>query len=293
MLNLPAALQARLDSGVTTLCRCWKLTRRDGVVLGFTDHDRALSFEGVTFEAASGLSASEAENALGLQTGGGEVSGALSSAHISERDILKGLYDDAEVETILVDWQDVSLRVTLEAGSIGEIRRNDRAFVAEVRGPMHRLDEETGRIYQATCAAELGDARCRVGIEQSAFRLAANVAATDGRLSLEVAPAAAYASGWFSAGTIAFMSGANAGRLEPVKDHQGSLIALWQPAPVAIAVGDAIVLTAGCDKRFATCHAKFNNALNFRGFPHIPTPDFVLRYANPGESGNDGGRLTD
>ncbi len=39
MRAVPAALQSKLDSGVTTLCRCWIVTRRDGVVQGFTDHD--------------------------------------------------------------------------------------------------------------------------------------------------------------------------------------------------------------------------------------------------------------
>jgi hypothetical protein len=35
-----------------------------------------------------------------------------------------------------------------------------------------------------------------------------------------------------------------------------------------------------CDKRFATCSATYDNAVNFRGFPHMPGPDAVL--AGPG-----------
>jgi uncharacterized phage protein (TIGR02218 family) len=41
------------------------------------------------------------------------------------------------------------------------------------------------------------------------------------------------------------------------------------------------VLRAGCDRQFATCRAKFGNALRFRGFPHMPGDDFVLSYAQP------------
>jgi hypothetical protein len=33
---------------------CWKISRRDGVVLGFTDHVRDLEVGGVTYKAASG-----------------------------------------------------------------------------------------------------------------------------------------------------------------------------------------------------------------------------------------------
>src|SRR4051812_31581755 len=66
MRAIPTALQAKLDSGVTTLARCWKVTRRDGVVLGFTDHDRDLVLDGVTFRAGTGFAASEATSRFDL-----------------------------------------------------------------------------------------------------------------------------------------------------------------------------------------------------------------------------------
>ena len=40
-------------------------------------------------------------------------------------------------------------------------------------------------------------------------------------------------------------------------------------------LGDTFTVTAGCDKQFATCQAKFANAVNFRGFPHMPGNDFI------------------
>jgi len=45
-------VQAHLDTGATTLARAWAVTRADCVVLGFTDHDRYLEFEGIVFLAA-------------------------------------------------------------------------------------------------------------------------------------------------------------------------------------------------------------------------------------------------
>jgi uncharacterized phage protein (TIGR02218 family) len=56
----------------------------------------------------------------------------------------------------------------------------------------------------------------------------------------------------------------------------------------AIAAGDTFTVTAGCDKRFSTCRERFDNALNFRGFPHMPGNDFALSYARAGDH-NDGG----
>jgi uncharacterized phage protein (TIGR02218 family) len=59
--------------------------------------------------------------------------------------------------------------------------------------------------------------------------------------------------------------------------------------PEPLVAGDAFTVTAGCDKRFATCRDRFANAANFRGFPHIPGNDFLVSYPVIGESGHDGG----
>ena len=290
MRTLPQGLAAHLAGEVTTLCHCWKLARRDGAVSGFTDHDRDLAFGGVVFAARTGLEAAEASRELGFAVGGGEVAGALVSAGLTEDDIASGRFDDASLETWLVNWANVEERILLDAGSIGEIRREDGAFVAEVRGLMHRLDEERGRVFRATCSADLGDARCRVGL--AAHTDAGIVTRTDGSLGLS-ASGIGFADGWCTGGRLTFTSGANAGLAVEVKTHRrlggGAEFDLWQRMPRTIAVGDAFSVTAGCDKRHATCRKKFGNVVNFRGFPHMPGTDFVIRMPQAGEPGLDGG----
>ena len=39
----------------------------------------------------------------------------------------------------------------------------------------------------------------------------------------------------------------------------------------------------GCDRQLSTCRQRFANVANFRGFPHIPGNDFVLRYPKSGD----------
>ena len=93
--------------------------------------------------------------------------------------------------------------------------------------------------------------------------------------------------GWFTAGKLIFASGANAGLGVEVKSHRKGAtvtLVLWQPMPEPIAADDTFTVKAGCDKRFATCRDRFNNAVNFRGFPHIPRQDTVIRYPNRGDS---------
>jgi uncharacterized phage protein (TIGR02218 family) len=293
MRDIPEPLASRLG-GATTLCHCWRLIPRDGTHLGFTDHDRDLIFDGTTFLAGSGLDPGAMESDLGFVVGGGEVSGALTATALSEADIIGGRYDGATVETWLVDWAMVNARVLLDTGVIGEVRRSEFAFTAEVRSIAHELDQPVGRYYQSGCAADLGDVRCGVDTTDPAFRATGGIVATDGRLTFTIA-SSDFADGWFTNGVAQFVGGANAGLKVSIKSHvaatSGSTIALWTPVGGAIAIGDAVTLIAGCDKRLATCANKFANQINFRGFPHIPGIDTLLSYANANTPAMDGGSL--
>ena len=166
---IPAALQAKLDSGVTTLCRCWIVTRNDGVVQGFTEHDEDVVVGGVTCLANSGLSGSEATAKHGLAVDGSEMTGALSDDTLNEDDLAAGRYDAAGVELWLVDWSEPTLRVLLAKGSLGEVKREGAAFTAELRGLSQKLAEGSGRLFTSTCYADLGDARCTVDLTSAAF----------------------------------------------------------------------------------------------------------------------------
>lgn len=177
MKTLPPGLQAHIDGGTTTLAWCWRIARRDGVVLGFTDHDRPLMFGGVTFEPESGFAASELRSGSDLAVDAQDAEGVLSLDRITETDILDGRWDDAEVEVWRVNWLDVGERVLMRRGAIGQIRRGRLAFAAEVRSLAHVLGQTVGRTFQATCDAALGDARCGVDLDASAFRGAGSVTA--------------------------------------------------------------------------------------------------------------------
>jgi uncharacterized phage protein (TIGR02218 family) len=295
MRSIPSALQTKLDSGVTNLCRCWIVTRKDGVVQGFTDHDRDVVVEGVTCRADTGFDGSEATARLGLSVDGAEITGALSDDALNESALAAGRYDAAQVDMHIVDWSEPSLQVLMSRGHIGEVRREGKAFIAELRGLADRLGQETGRLYTATCSADLGDARCGVDLDDPEFRGEGAVTALNGISIFTVSGLDGFDDGWFTAGKLTFTGGANAGCAMEVKRHHADgesvSLALWQALAHPIAEGDSFVVTAGCDKRFDTCGARFDNALNFRGFPHIPGNDFILRYAIDGEAGHDGNSL--
>ncbi len=296
MRELPPAFAALLAEGATTLCHGWRLTRRDGVVLGFTDHDRDLDVEGLTFLAASGIAGSEITSAQGLAVTGAELSGALSADALSADDLAAGLYDGAAVELLLIDWSNPSNALLLRRGTVGEVKCEDGAFTAEIRSLADAFNETRGRIFTAVCDADLGDARCGVDLAAPACSATATVGTVEGSLRLSLGGLSAFAEGAFARGRLTFLSGANAGFATEVKAHlkaEGAdVVRLWQRPPQEVRAGDGVRLTVGCDKQFATCRDRFANALNFQGFPHMPGNDFVITVAVPGEGGYDGKLLS-
>jgi uncharacterized phage protein (TIGR02218 family) len=259
----------------TTLCFCWRVTKRDGMALGFTDHDRMLVFGGTSFEPQSGFSQSEAQSSLGLAVDTAEIEGALSSVRLSEAEIDAGQFDGAKVETFRVDWKAPDGAKLLRVSAIGKIIRRDGALVAELESLVRNLDRPAGRYLRRSCDAELGDARC--GAALAGFGAAGTVISQAGTGIYVVAGLDAHADGWFGGGTLTFN-----GRAYRVNTHrrgtEGVLVAL--DGGDDLAPGAAFAITAGCDKAFATCRDKFANTLNFRGFPHLPGNDVAYGYVS-------------
>lgn len=292
MSGLSGAFRAHVQSGITTLCRCWALERRDGAVLGFTDHDCVLRFDGLAFQPGSGLTARAVSQATGLSVDNTEALGVLSDAAVREADIEAGRFDGAGVRCWLVNWQDVSMRWLQFRGSIGEIRRAGGAFQAELRGLTEALNRPLGRIDQKPCTAVLGDAACRFDLDTPGYAAELAAAEVERNEVFRWDALPGFEPDWFTGGRLTVLSGAAEGLWAAVKADQstadGRKIALWEPIRAAVQPGDTLRLEAGCGKRLETCRLKFNNVLNFRGFPDIPGEDWVM--AVPRQSGvNTGG----
>lgn len=273
----------------TTRARAWALERRDGTVMGFTDHDRDLTFEGLVFRAGTGMSASAVVQATGLAVDNTEAAGALSHSGLREQDILAGRYDGAGLTIWEVDWADVTARRMLFRGSLGEITRAGGAFRAELRGLSEALSQSGGRVFGTMCPAVLGDAQCGFDLGQPGFsaEVAVLETAEDGAI-LTVPDLPEFAVGWFVDGQVRFVSGAAIGLRASVRREEiigtSRRLHLWAAPGAAPAVGDVIAVEAGCDKRFETCRLKFLNQLNFQGFPHVPSDDWLMATPNADEA---------
>lgn len=293
-MAISEGFQTHLDSGATTLCRAWAVTRRDGVVLGFTDHDGGLSFDNVAFQAETGLTARALSQTTGLSVDNSEAVGALTSDAVTEKDILSGRYDDARVEAWLVNWANVEDRLKLFTGTLGEITRGGGAFQAELRGLAEALNQAQGKAYQRPCPAVLGDARCRFDLNTPGYAAEIALETSDDSRVFLFPEQATFQDRWFEAGRLRVLSGAAAGVIGVIKNDRTEngqrRIELWEALKVSVAPGDMVRLEAGCDKRQETCKVKFNNFINFQGFPHIPGEDWLISYPVAGGV-NDGGSL--
>jgi len=287
MTDIPDMLAAHLAREATSVCHCWRVTRRDGTVSGFTDHDRPLMVAGMAFEPESGFTASEARETLGLAADTVEIEGAISAATITVDDIAAGRWDGATVETLLVNWRAPGEAAIIRTQTVGRITRADNRFVAELDGPEAALDRIGGRWFRRTCDAELGDARCGVDLDDPALKGAGSVTAIVTADTIRVAGIEVFAAGWFADGRLTATSGAVAGTTVRVLSHrisgEGIELVLWRDGAGLPTTGDGFEIVAGCDKRFATCKAKFSNHLNFRGFPHLPGNDAAYGYATGGQ----------
>ena len=268
--------------------------RRDGVTLGFTDHDRNLSFDGIQFRADTGMTARAFLQSTGLSVDNSEAAGALSDDAIREADIAAGRYDDASITMWLVNWRNPEERTVRFAGMLGEITRVGGAFRAELRGLTEALNKPQGFVYQRTCSAVLGDERCRVDLDRTEYRTVVTVDEVDDGKTFTFSEFPSFDAGWFERGLLTVLDGEAAGLKAHVKVDRragaGRYIVLWQALQARVATGDRIELAAGCDKRAETCKQKFSNYLNFRGFPTIPGEDWLMAYPTD-RVPNDGGRL--
>lgn len=263
-----------LDGALTSVALCWRVERRDGVTLGLTSHDRDLVIDGLRHRAAPGMTPSAIKRSAGLDADTMDVTGALSSAAITEADLRIGRWDGARVRLFAVDWQAPGERVELGEGTIGAVETHDSGFTAELAGPAAQLDRPVAEETSPDCRAELGDARCRVAMA-GRRRIVRVVAAEGAVLTVDAAEPSDNAYGF---GTLRWLGGAATGLEGAIAASAGATVTLRRPPPVAIAAGTLVELIEGCDKTIATCAGRFANAVNFRGEPYLPGIDLLTRY---------------
>lgn len=267
--HMSPELRAHCASGTTTLATCVKATLRNGTVVATTSHDTDLPIDGVLYLASAGYLGSNVESSAALNPDNLEISGFMRSPAITEEDIHSGIWDYAAIEMFEVNYNDLTMgKNILRTGTLGEVKGGRSKFTAELRGLMQAYSRTIVRLTTKDCTADLGDERCKIPVHLwtvagTVGSVSDNRVISDGNRT-EVAD-------WYAGGKLTFTSGLNQGLSMEVKQSAPGVLTLHERMPFEIVEGDAYLVAAGCTKRMAEdCRDKFNNIINFRGFPFVP-----------------------
>jgi uncharacterized phage protein (TIGR02218 family) len=282
MKTVSIALKAHLAGEVTTVCTCWRITRRDGTEFFFTDHDVDLLVDGNTYVAAVGYTRTAIAANADMSVDNMDVNGIFDDASITETDLRSGLFDGAEVRVFLVNWANPAEgMMALRRGRLGDVLVTPSGvFQSQLMGFGQVLQQTVGNLFTPSCRADLGDAKCGIDLDAGRWRKAATVTSVTDTRTFTIAVSEPRAvDGWFVDGVVSFASGANAGRSMEVKawTQATATVTLFLPMPSPIAVGDTLTLYPGCRKTTADCREKFANIVNFRGEPFVPGLDGLLQ----------------
>jgi len=262
-----------LQNEVTTMATCWKLKLKNNTEIGFTDFIKDIKLEGVTYKSQSGFFSSSIESTASVSIDNLEIGGFLNSESISKEDILSGLYDHAFLEIFIVNYQDVSQKkIILKSGYLGEVRLKNNQFTAEVRGLSEKLANKIGNLYSPTCRAKFCDRECKV---KKPHALKCKIISIINKVEIKINKN--IDDSLYNYGVINIPD-KKQNLFIPIKSCNDNIINLMFALP-KLKLPTTCVIYSGCDKTFASCCNIYNNALNFRGEPHVPGIDELHKTA--------------
>lgn len=265
------------DRELDTIAMLWRVERRDGIALGLAAHDRDIVAGHLRYHAAPGMLPSAIEMDDGLDPLDMDIGGALSHDLIRSDDLAAGRWDHAAVRIGLIDWEQPDEGAGwFWHGHLGAVSSEGSRFSAELRGLKAGLDQPFAPVASPSCRAEFCGPGC--GLGRAAFEQVAMVETADdaGLVFAGVGPDAAAA---LVLGRLRWISGRNCGLDAQIIGQSGSGLQIDGRLGHAPQPGDRALLIQGCDKSLATCAARFGNAINFRGEPHLPGNDLLTRFA--------------
>lgn len=283
MRTVSVDLASHISQDTTTLCVLWKITRQDTVVQGFTSHTSALQYndgeDDILYQASTGICPTNTQESIGSGVDNMTIVGLLSSPDIATADLLNGVYDFARVKIMLLNYTDISQEhITLLKGVVGNIVKKSAVFEVEIRSLSQIINQQVGMVSTPTCMADFCDSKCK--LNAATYTHSATISGVTSRRIFFCSSLSGLTANQLSFGKCTFTYGANQGISAIVKynDNVGGngRIELQTEMPFDIEDGDSVSILDGCDKKLATCISR-SNAVNFRGFPHVPGVDAVLR----------------
>src|SRR5215469_11489742 len=164
MKTFPSALNTHLAGELTTVTTYWLVARQDGAQFAFTEHDQPLTVAGVTYLPEFAYEATAIRTGSEMKLDTLEGKGIFDSSAITDADLLAGKFDGARVVIIIVNWQNTAQYGVLRVATIGQVKRGQNSYTAELRGLARGFQTVITKVYQPSCRADLGDGFCKFNI---------------------------------------------------------------------------------------------------------------------------------
>lgn len=273
MRTASTQLAIAIAGEATSLARLWRVTRKDGTQLFFTDAVNDITFSSNTYRSDVSFTSSAiftSRSAANLQSV--TITVNTDDSAFSEGDIRAGKYQGSTAEVSVVDYTHPEWgELLLFEGVFGKLQlTNQHVLNIEINpnsatGNGNSIGVEN---YSATCRANLGDVRCKFDINGARISFTV-VSASGGEV---VAAEFTEAQSYWTLGRIEWLTGDNAGTTSAIQSCNPTTTTVFLlSAPLkALQAGDTGYIYPGCDKQLQTCRDKFNNVVNFRGEPHMP-----------------------
>lgn len=124
-----------------------------------------LEIDGLVYTAATGFLPSAIKSGSDLSVDNLDVEGFLDDDSVRPEDLTTGLFDDARIAIFLVNWADLDQgQIVLRKGWLGEVKRADSRFSAEIRRLANKLQQTQGILYSRLCRVDLGSPECGVDL---------------------------------------------------------------------------------------------------------------------------------
>ena len=118
------------------------------------------------------------------------------------------------------------------------------------------------RKFQRNCSNKIYDSYC--GLNIADWAVECEITAVNG-LSVTFETSTDLTMSYFTRGLLIKDS------LETfIQDHSDKTVLLYRQH-IGLKAGDVVLLAPGCDQTISLCNTRFNNHLNFQGFPNMPT----------------------
>jgi len=278
MKNITDDLKNVIKNHTTNLVRCWKITLKDGKTIAFTTASEDFIYENLKYNHISADDISTVNTNLDINNDAANFSNFIHSDLIDANDILSGRYDSAKVELFILDLQNLEKgKVVLMTGKISDIQFKNEIFIVNVKGLKDEINKVIGDVYSPLCRAKFCDKKCKLNGANFEFNGQINAVIDNTTFQTRSKIIIEKPNDYFENGIIEFLDGNNVQQKIEIKQFNNGVFMLFTEPPYKLAIGDTFKAIAGCDKRFETCCDKFNNAINFRGEPHLPGIELLLK----------------